>query len=97
MSFSEYWKAEAAKRRKTSRDKRFADNHSQMEEIRKEVYTKLNPYDYHQYIENITQNRIPLQCGNRCNFIFRRVATLVLRPIYFFWRQAAYFLAFHCL
>ena len=37
MSFSEYWKAKAAKRRKkwASRDKRFADNHSQMEEIRK--------------------------------------------------------------
>ena len=47
--------------------------------------------------KHITQNRIPLLCGNRCNFIFRRVATLVLRPIYFFWRQAAYFLAFHCL
>ena len=45
MSFNEYWKEKAAKRRKSwvSKDKRFADQHTQLEDIRKEVYL---PLDY---------------------------------------------------
>ena len=72
MSFSEYWKAKAAKRRKkwASRDKRFADNHSQMEEIRKEVYTKLNPYDYHQYIETHYAKQNPIAVREQMQFHF---------------------------
>lgn len=72
MSFSEYWKAKAAKRRKkwASRDKRFADNHSQMEEIRKEVYTKLNPYDYHQYIETHYAKQNPIAVWEQMQFHF---------------------------
>ena len=47
MSFNEYWKAKAAKRRKAwaATSKRFADEHAQMEEIRKKVYLPLD-YDY---------------------------------------------------
>ena len=38
MSFNEYWKEKAAKRRKSwvSKAKRFADQHTQLEDIRKE-------------------------------------------------------------
>ena len=43
--FNEYWKEKAAKRRKSwvSKAKRFADQHTQLESIRKEVYL---PLDY---------------------------------------------------
>ena len=45
MSFNEYWKEKAAKRRKSwaSKAKRFANQHTQLESIRKEVYL---PLDY---------------------------------------------------
>jgi len=45
MSFNEYWKEKATKRRKSwvSKAKRFADQHTQLEDIRKEVYL---PLDY---------------------------------------------------
>ena len=44
MSFNEYWKEKAAKRRKSwvSKAKRFADQHTQMESIRKVVYLPLD-------------------------------------------------------
>ena len=72
MNFSEYWKAEAAKRRKrwASRAKRFADKHSQMEEIRKEVYTTLNHYDYHQYIETHYAKQNPIAAWEQMQFHF---------------------------
>ena len=45
MRFNEYWKAKAAKRRKAwaATSKRFADEHAQLEKIRKKVFT---PLDY---------------------------------------------------
>ena len=47
MSFNDYWKAKAAKRRKAwaATSKRFADEHAQLEKIRKKVYLPLD-YDY---------------------------------------------------
>ena len=44
MSFNEYWKEKAAQRRKSwvSKAKRFADQHTQMESIRKVVYHPLD-------------------------------------------------------
>lgn len=47
MSFNDYWKAKAAKRRKAwaAVAKRFAEKHTQLEEIRKKVYLPLD-YDY---------------------------------------------------
>ena len=43
-SFNEYWKAKVAKRRRSwaAKAKRYADRHSQLEEIRKEVYLPLD-------------------------------------------------------
>ncbi len=43
-TFNDYWKEKAAKRRKTwvSKAKRFADQHTQLEDIRKEVYLPLD-------------------------------------------------------
>ena len=45
MTFNEYWKAKAAKRRKkwAANDKRFAAQHAQLEKIRKDVFL---PLDY---------------------------------------------------
>ena len=45
MSFNDYWKAKAAKRRKAwaATSKRFAEKHTQLEKIRKKVFT---PLDY---------------------------------------------------
>ena len=45
MSFIEYWKEKAQKRRKSwaAKAKRFAEQHMQLEDIRKEVYL---PLDY---------------------------------------------------
>ena len=47
MSFNDYWKAKAAKRRKAwaATARRFAEKHTQLEEIRKKVYLPLD-YDY---------------------------------------------------
>ena len=44
MSFNEYWKEKAQKRRKAwaAKAKRFADRHAQLEDIRKEVYLPLD-------------------------------------------------------
>ncbi len=44
MNFNDYWKKKVAKRRGTwaSRAKRYADSHSQLEEIRKGVYLPLD-------------------------------------------------------
>ena len=41
MSFNEYWKEKAAKRRKTwlARDKRYASRHNKLEYIRSEVFS----------------------------------------------------------
>lgn len=44
MNFNEYWKKKSAKRRKswTAKAKRYAENHNQLEDIRKEVYLPLD-------------------------------------------------------
>ena len=44
MSFNEYWKEKAQKRRKSwaAKAKRFADRHAQLEDIRMEVYLPLD-------------------------------------------------------
>ena len=44
MIFTDYWKEKAAKRRKSwvSKAKRFAEQHTQLEDIRKEVYLPLD-------------------------------------------------------
>jgi len=44
MSFNEYWKEKAAKHRKSwaAKAKRFAEQHTQLEDIRKEVYLPLD-------------------------------------------------------
>ena len=44
MSFNDYWKEKAAKRRKgwVATAKRFADEHAQLEKIRQKVYTHLD-------------------------------------------------------
>ena len=43
MTFNEYWKEKAQKRRKSwaAKARRFAEQHAQLEDIRKEVYLPL--------------------------------------------------------
>ena len=75
MSFNEYWKEKAAKRRKSwaSKAKRFADQHTQLENIRKEVYLPLDygvnfSFDDYKTVHFIKQN--PIVCWQDMNFCF---------------------------
>lgn len=75
MSFNEYWKEKAAKRRKSwvSKAKRFADQHTQLENIRKEVYLPLDygvnfSFEDYKLIHFIKQN--PIACWQDMFFCF---------------------------
>ena len=75
MSFNEYWKAKAAKQRKAwaATAWRFADEHAQMEEIRKKVYTPLdynNTFSFDGYKEDhlVEQNPIVKWDQMKCHF-----------------------------
>ena len=75
MSFNDYWKAKAAKRRKAwaAVAKRFADEHAQMEEIRKKVYIPLdynNTFSFDGYKEDhlVEQNPIVKWDQMKCHF-----------------------------
>ena len=75
MNFNDYWKEKVAKRRKTwaARAKRFADNHNQLAEIRKDVYLPLdfNPnfrLDDLKTLHFTGQN--PLVCWDKGEFSF---------------------------
>ena len=73
--FNEYWKAKAAKRRKAwaAVAKRFAEKHTQLEEIRKKVYLPLD-YDYRFSFEDykeyhlVEQNPIVKWDQMKCHF-----------------------------
>lgn len=75
MSFNDYWKAKAAKRRKAwaAVAKRFAEKHTQLEEIRKKVYLPLD-YDYRFSFEDykeyhlVEQNPIVKWDQMKCHF-----------------------------
>lgn len=75
MSFNDYWKAKAAKRRKAwaATSKRFANEHAQLEEIRKKVYLPLD-YDYRFSFEDykeyhlVEQNPIVKWDQMKCHF-----------------------------
>lgn len=75
MNFNDYWKAKAAKRRKAwvATARRFADEHAQMEEIRKKVYTPLdynNTFSFDGYKEDhlVEQNPIVKWDQMKCRF-----------------------------
>ena len=75
MSFNDYWKVKAAKRRKAwaAVAKRFADEHAQMEEIRKKVYIPLdynNTFSFDGYKEDhlVEQNPIVKWDQMKCHF-----------------------------
>ena len=75
MSFNDYWKAKAAKRRKAwaAVAKRFAEKHTQLEEIRKKVYLPLdynNTFSFDGYKEDhlVEQNPIVKWDQMKCHF-----------------------------
>ena len=75
MSFNEYWKAKADKRRKAwaATSKRFAEKHTQLEEIRKKVYLPLdynNTFSFDGYKEYhlVEQNPIVKWNQMKCHF-----------------------------
>jgi hypothetical protein len=76
MNFNEYWKAKAAKRRKAwvATARRFADEHAQMEEIRKKVYTPLDynntfSFDGYKEVHLVEQNPIVGWEQMKCRFM----------------------------
>jgi len=75
MTFNEFWKEKAQKRRKSwaAKAKRFAEQHTQLEDIRKEVYLPLDygiNFDFEDYklFHFIKSN--PLVCWQNMNFRF---------------------------
>ena len=72
MSFNDYWKEKADKRRKAwaAAAKRFADKHAQLEDIRETVYTLLNHYAYHDYIESHYTKQNPIALWEQMLFRF---------------------------
>ena len=75
MSFNDYWEAKAAKRRKAwaAKAKRFADEHAQMEDIRKKVYLPLgysNTFSFENYKKDhlVEQNPIVKWDQMKCHF-----------------------------
>ena len=72
MSFNDYWKDKAAKRRKVwaATARRFADKHAQLEDIRKTVHTLLNHYAYHDYIESHYTKQNPIALWEQMLFRF---------------------------
>ena len=74
-TFNEYWKEKAQKRRKSwaAKARRFAEQHTQLEDIRKEVYLPLDygiNFDFEDYklFHFIKSN--PLVCWQNMNFRF---------------------------
>ena len=75
MSFNDYWKEKAAKRRKSwvSKAKRFADRHAQLEDIRKEVYLPLDfgvNFSFEDYKSEHFIKLNPIVCWQNMNFCF---------------------------
>ena len=75
MNFNEYWKEKAAKRRKSwvSKAKRFADQHTQLEDIRKEVYLPLDygvNFSFEDYKPGHFVKRNPIACWQDMHFFF---------------------------
>ena len=75
MSFKDYWKKKAAKRRKSwaGKDKRFADQHTQMEDIRKMVYLPLDKgvnFSFEDYKPMHFTKTNPIVCWQDMNFCF---------------------------
>jgi len=75
MNFKEYWKEKAAKRRKSwaGKAKRFADQHSQLEEIRKMVYLPLDwgvNFSFEDYKPMHFTKTNPIVCWQDMNFCF---------------------------
>jgi len=75
MTFSEYWKKKSQKRRKSwaAKAKRFAEQHTQMEEIRKEVYLPLDfgaNFSFEDYKPEHFIKSNPLVCWQNMNFRF---------------------------
>ena len=77
VSFNDYWKEKAAKRRKSwvSKAKRFADQHTQMESIRKVVYLPLDfgvNFSFEDYKPGHFVQRNPIVCWQDMNFSFSK-------------------------
>ena len=75
MNFNEYWKEKAAKRRKSwvSKAKRFANQHMQLEDIRKEVYLPLDygaNFSFEDYKPEHFIKLNPIACWQDMNFCF---------------------------
>ena len=72
MSFNEYWKEKAAKRRKTwlARDKRYASRHNKLEYIRREVFQELDERKLETYLKPHYTEKNPIVCWKSDKFSF---------------------------
>lgn len=72
MSFNEYWKEKAAKRRKTwvARDKRYASRHNKLEYIRREVFQELDERKLETYLKPHYTEKNPIACWKSDKFSF---------------------------
>ena len=72
MSFNEYWKEKAAKRRKTwlARDKRYASRHNKLEYIRSEVFSLMDERNLETYLKPHYTEKNPIVCWNSDKFSF---------------------------
>ena len=76
-TFNEYWKEKAQKRRKSwaAKAKRFAEQHTQLESIRKEVYLPLDysvNFSFEDYKPGHFVQRNPIVCWQDMNFSFSK-------------------------
>lgn len=72
MSFNEYWKEKAAKRRKTwlARDKRYASRHNKLEYIRSEVFSLMDERNLETYLKPHYTEKNPIVCWKSDKFSF---------------------------
>ena len=72
MSFNDYWKKKAARRRKTwvARDKRYASRHNKLEYIRSEVFSLMDERNLETYLKPHYTEKNPIVCWNSDKFSF---------------------------
>lgn len=72
MSFNDYWKKKAARRRKTwvARDKRYASRHNKLEYIRREVFQELDERKLETYLKPHYTEKNPIVCWKSGKFSF---------------------------
>lgn len=72
MSFNDYWKKKAARRRKAwvERDKRYAGKHTDLDTIRRNVFQGMDEWKLETYLKPHYTEKNPIVCWKRGKFSF---------------------------